>query len=67
MYLQPYVAKYPNLSSVQQTIIANIPLTIPPAERIAFTNDVNNAWTVVSAMELLLRFLGKSTLERIFP
>jgi hypothetical protein len=66
-YLQPRATKYPNLAQVKATIIANVPPTIPAPERTDFINEVSSTTTVIEAMEVLLRFLGSSTLERVFP
>ncbi len=42
-------------------------VTVSPQEKAAFENDVDKADSVTEAMELFLRFLGRSTFERVFP
>jgi hypothetical protein len=65
-FLAPRAAKYPDLAAVKADILSNIPQTLPTEERGAFENEVSKATTVIAAMELLLRFLGRRTFDRVF-
>jgi hypothetical protein len=66
-FLAPKAAKHPQLSDVKARIAANVPGAIPTAERQAFLLDVNNATSVEEALELYLRLVGPSGLNRVFP
>jgi len=66
-FLNSRADKYTNLNQVRQTIMENVPQSLPPQERTAFIADVEKATTVRSAMELYLRLLGKRSFSHIFP
>jgi hypothetical protein len=67
LFLAPRAGAYPDLATVRTDILGNIPPTLPAEERGAFENEVTKATTVTAAMELLLRFLGRKTFDRVFP
>jgi hypothetical protein len=66
-YVAPYAAKYPGLPMVQAKIKANIPPSLPAAERAAFENDIDHAPNEQIALEKFLGFLGRRTFNRVFP
>lgn len=66
-FVAPLAAKHPDVSAVRQTIIQNIPPTLPGQEVGAFKDELSKAADATDAMEKGLRFLGKKTFVRIFP
>lgn len=65
-FLEPKAKVYSDIEAVRQLINANVPGTLPLQERIAFTNDVNQAESVLKAMDLYLHFLGRMSFDRVF-
>jgi hypothetical protein len=66
-YIQPYAARHPDLADVKTKIKANIPPALSKEECGAFENDIDKAGTVIEALHLYLRFVGRKTFERVFP
>lgn len=66
-FVAPFANKYPNLNTVKTMIKDNIPQSLSTQERAAFENEIDKDTQVLGAMERFLRFLGKSTFERVFP
>ncbi len=66
-YLAPRAKKYPDLPSVKQAMKDNLPSRFPDAERTAFALDLDRATAVEQAMDLYIRFVGRTAFERVFP
>lgn len=66
-YAQPHADKHSNLPDDKGKIKRNIPSTLPAQERAAFESDLDKTDTVIDAMELFLRFVGRATFNRVFP
>lgn len=66
-FVKPIAAKYTDLNAVKTTIKQNIPAPLSSQERAAFENEIDKDTQVHEAMERFLRFLGKSTFQRVFP
>jgi len=66
-YLEPFVARYPDLVDVKKRIKGNLPPSLPDAERSALELDVDTKQEVGAAMELYLRRFGERTFKRVFP
>jgi hypothetical protein len=58
---------YTDLNQVRMLINNNIPQSLPGLEKTAFIADVDKASSVIVAMELYLRLLGKGSFNRVFP
>ena len=65
-FLTPIVESYPELDTVKAKIRADVPTTLPSAERSAFLHDVEQAENVELAAELYLVLLGRDSLRRLF-
>lgn len=66
-FLNPRAQRYSNLNVVRQLIKDNVPESLPEQERVAFLVDIERKESVLTAMEAFLRFLGKTTFDRVFP
>jgi hypothetical protein len=66
-YLQPHVNKYSDLDDVKRKMKNHIPRSLPSNEIIALEVDIGKEESVVDAMETYIRYLGRETLERVFP
>lgn len=61
------VKKYPDLTIVRAKINGNLPSEWPKEKKVALSSDVDKAASVEEAMEAALTYLGKRTLDRLFP
>lgn len=61
------VKKYPDLTIVRARINSNLPSEWPKEKKVALSSDVDKAASVEEAMEAALTYLGKRTLDRLFP
>jgi len=66
-FVSPLAVRYPDLQAVRQSILQNIPSTLPTQEVGAFKDELTKAVDVVEALEKGFRFLGQSSFRRIFP
>ncbi len=65
-FIQAAENHYNDLNDVKTKIRENIP-PLSKAEKVAFLADLDGKATVSEAMELYLRYFGKTSFKRIFP
>jgi hypothetical protein len=66
-YLEPYVQSYTDLTVARETAKRSLPSSFDSREIAALEKDLDEADEVGQVLALVLRNLGRRTLERVFP
>lgn len=66
-FIKPYSVKFPNLEENKKTVIENIPKTFSDVEISALENDIEKSDDIIEVFELVVKNLGRKTLDRLFP
>jgi hypothetical protein len=66
-FIKPYTRTHQDLASNKRAVKDNIPQSLSREEIAALEKDVDTADDVTELFELVIRNLGRNTLDRIFP
>lgn len=65
-FIGPKAKKHQNLAKVKGAVLVHVPKSFSKAEKTSFKDDVENADSVTSVMDMFLNFVGKRIFEQVF-